>query len=155
MKRAVLAIMTHCVPSEGLSATRQHRFCLAGRLGASGRKTSYVAHTYTGANCLPPCFLPLLKPIFIRLSDNALLTRVLDGYIQNPNESLHSVMWKKCPKHILRGPKSVCIPVHTAVMQYNGGFHSQLPVMAECDLPVLRHSETFATANDTQWGERR
>ncbi|GFS17635.1 hypothetical protein ElyMa_006826200 [Elysia marginata] len=35
-----------------------------------------------------------------RLSDEELLSRCLEGKTQNANESLHSMLWNRCPKHI-------------------------------------------------------
>ena len=39
-----------------------------------------------------------LVPIFQRLTENNLLQRCKRGATQNQNESLHSVIWRFCPK---------------------------------------------------------
>ncbi|KAK3890115.1 hypothetical protein Pcinc_005921 [Petrolisthes cinctipes] len=39
-----------------------------------------------------------VKEVYKRLSDENLLKRCLQGKTQNPNESLHSRIWKFCPK---------------------------------------------------------
>ena len=54
--------------------------------------------TYEGANRLPNVFLKELKPIFTRLSDDALLKRCLRGLTQNQNEGINGVLWANCPK---------------------------------------------------------
>ena len=141
-----------CWPPASKDLAHQHRFCPSGPTSWCKWQKDKVCgtRTYTGKNCLPPCFLPLLKPTFLRLCDNALLTRVLDGYTQNPNESLHAVIWKKCPKHIFRGPRTVKIAVATGVMQFNAGYHSLLSTMEECGLPVMENSKKFAITKDTR-----
>ena len=152
MKKAVLAILCHYIPPASKDLAHQHRFCPSGPTSWCKWQKDKVCgtRTYTGKNCLPQCFLPLLKPTFLRLCDNALLTRVLDGYTQNPNESLHAVIWKKCPKHIFRGPRTVKIAVATGVMQFNAGYHSLLSTMEECGLPVMENSKKFAITKDTR-----
>ena len=44
-----------------------------------------------------------LVPIFQRLSEDNLLKRCVRNKTQNPNESLHSTIWKYCPKAIFVG----------------------------------------------------
>ena len=40
----------------------------------------------------------VVKDVFVRLGHTDLLGRCLMGKKQNSNESLHSVVWRKCPK---------------------------------------------------------
>lgn len=49
------------------------------------------------------------------IGSKALLERCLAGYTQNPNESLHSTVWKLCPKELFLGGMAVeiayaCMP---------------------------------------------
>ncbi|GFO23744.1 hypothetical protein PoB_005024900 [Plakobranchus ocellatus] len=44
-----------------------------------------------------------VRHIYERLTDPSLLSRCLLGKTQNANESLHSVIWAKCPKHTFSG----------------------------------------------------
>ncbi|GFR82598.1 hypothetical protein ElyMa_005956200 [Elysia marginata] len=43
------------------------------------------------------------------------------GKTQNSNESLHSVIWAKCPKHTFSGLQRIKIGVTVAVGEYNMG----------------------------------
>ena len=43
---------------------------------------------------IPEPIVQLLKPIYARLGSKKLLEKCIDGYTQNANESLHSVVWK-------------------------------------------------------------
>jgi hypothetical protein len=45
----------------------------------------------------------LIKPIFIRLSSNELLSKCLDGETQNQNESINGMIWNRIPKNIFVG----------------------------------------------------
>ncbi|GFO36110.1 hypothetical protein PoB_006261500 [Plakobranchus ocellatus] len=44
-----------------------------------------------------------VRPIYEHLTNPALLSRCLLGKTQNANESLHSVIWAKCPKNTFSG----------------------------------------------------
>ncbi|GFR62819.1 hypothetical protein ElyMa_000139900 [Elysia marginata] len=64
---------------------------------------------------------PHVKKVYERLTDPALLGHCLLGKTQNSNQSLHSVIWAKCPKHIFSGLQRVKIGVTVAVGEYNMG----------------------------------
>ena len=46
---------------------------------------------------LPDEIIRLVKPIYERLSNDALLERCLDGKTQNQNESLNGMIWNRLP----------------------------------------------------------
>ena len=52
---------------------------------------------------LPVEIIAELKPIYQRLSVDALLTRFLDGKTQNQNESLDGMIWNRVPKEVFVG----------------------------------------------------
>ena len=56
-----------------------------------------------------------LKPLYKRLSDEELLKRCTRGGTQNANESLHSLIWRTCPKEIFVSKKKVELAVLSAV----------------------------------------
>lgn len=70
---------------------------------------------------LDAVFLDLLMPTFTRLSDKDLLVRCLNGYTQNQNESFNTLIWKRCPTFLWRGPGKIEIAVNLAVLYWNGG----------------------------------
>ena len=85
-------------------------------------------------------FLQLLKPIFRRLSDCAVLLRCLPGYSQNQNECLNSVVWSKAPKHKFKGPKAIEMAGMSAVLQFDCGQSGRQEVMELADIPHGHHT---------------
>ena len=70
---------------------------------------------------IPVQVLSLMEPVYDRLSDPNLLERVSRGESQNTNEALHSIMWRRCPKHILCSPEAIGLGVALAVIHRNVG----------------------------------
>lgn len=70
---------------------------------------------------LPPDVGRRLVPLFQRLSDDGLLKRCCRGKTQNPNESLHNIIWKLCPKTIFAGRNTVETAVALAICQFSMG----------------------------------
>ena len=60
-------------------------------------------------------------PIYERLSDPNLLKRMIRGKTQNANESLHNVIWSRCPKTIFVGKHKLHGAVATAISSFNEG----------------------------------
>jgi hypothetical protein len=63
--------------------------------------------------------MALVEPVFDRLSDPELLERVERGDTQNPNESLHSLIWNRSPKHIFASPEAIRVSTALAVIHKN------------------------------------
>ena len=53
-----------------------------------------------------------------------MLSRCLDSYTQNPNESLNKLIWARCPKKIYQGRKVVELCTASAVCHFNDGASS-------------------------------
>ncbi|GFX13292.1 RING-type domain-containing protein [Trichonephila clavipes] len=66
-------------------------------------------------------FLTKILPIYQRLASNELLERCIRCGTQNANESLHSMIWAKCPKEIFVNKRRVKRAVTEAVCEYNKG----------------------------------
>ena len=62
-----------------------------------------------------------VKPVYVRLGDENLLRRCLRVKTQNPNESLHSVIWRKCLKTDFLGKLRVEAGAAIAVSEFNQG----------------------------------
>ena len=62
-----------------------------------------------------------MKEVYDRLGHHDLLQRCLRGQLQNPNESLHSVIWGKCPKTGFVGLQRVAAATCSGVAQFNSG----------------------------------
>ena len=62
-----------------------------------------------------------VREVYARLSHDDLLTRCLRGETQNPNESLHSKIWAKCPKTGFVCVHRVLAATCAAVAEFNSG----------------------------------
>ena len=62
-----------------------------------------------------------MVPIFQRLTDKELLKRCSRKKTQNANESLHSLIWKLCPKAVFVGRKTMETAVALACSQFSIG----------------------------------
>ena len=78
---------------------------------------------------IAPEVLALMEPIFDRLSDSDLLERLQQGDTQNPNESLHSLIWKRAPKHIFASPEAIRVSTALSVIHRNVGNVGLLDVL--------------------------
>ena len=56
-----------------------------------------------------------------RLSDPNLLKHMMRGKTQNANESLHNLIWSRCPKTIFMGKHKLHGAVATAISSFNEG----------------------------------
>ena len=109
MKKNIIATLSHNVQAENPEV--QHRYCPSGETSwckwqqdkATGTKT------YKPENLLPPVFLEVLRPTFMSLSDQELLSRCVRGATENRNECINSLVWIRCPKHKFHGKKiAIC-----------------------------------------------
>ncbi|GFV48676.1 RING-type domain-containing protein [Trichonephila clavipes] len=71
-------------------------------------------------------FLPKILPIYQRLASNELLERCIRCGTQNANESLHSMIWAKCPEEIFVNKRRIKRAVTEAVCEYNKGQYAPL-----------------------------
>ena len=97
MAKAVKATLLHCNSTD---ETPRHHLCPAGEKSwckwqaAQAKGKEYHHHKAP----IPESILQLLKPTYDRLGSPTLLEKCIDGYTQNANKSLHSVVWRLCPK---------------------------------------------------------
>ena len=120
MQNSIMAILHHECKTE--NNNERHKFCPPN----TEEEASWCDYKRTGEmenkpHHLGPIFLDMLKPVFTRLSEPALLMRCLSGYTQNQNESFNSLIWKRCPKHLWRGPCQIEVAVNLAMLYWNGG----------------------------------
>jgi hypothetical protein len=106
--------------------------------GANGNRIWQVGRpcTYKDDNCLTEAFFEVLKPTFVTIADSKLLERCIRGATQNPNQSLNSMVWIRCPKHKYHGFKVVRCAVASAVCHFHQGAKSRIRIMEDY-LPLL------------------
>ncbi len=91
---------------------------------------------------LPNAVVDIVNPIYDALSDDSLLSRFLDSYTQNPNESLNILIWKRCQKNIYKGKKVVELCTASAVAPYKYGASSIAKVLMK--MGIQPDSKTMA-----------
>ena len=76
-----------------------------------------------------------IRPMFLDLSDENLLSKCLHGKIQNSNESINNGIWKRCPKDIIVGRKTLEFGVASAIISFNDGISGVLNVFKKLNIP--------------------
>ncbi|XP_048590323.1 uncharacterized protein LOC116614896 isoform X3 [Nematostella vectensis] len=129
MKREIKAGLYH---SCKLPSKERHKFCPENSwcsFKTTGREVAPKSHH------LDPVFCAHLEPIYDRLSEENLLRRCLGGYTQNPNESVNSLVWSRCPKHKWFGRGRVEMAVVSAALQFSAGATAKHRVMSLAGIP--------------------
>ncbi|XP_035825594.1 uncharacterized protein LOC118477666 [Aplysia californica] len=75
-------------------------------------------------------------PVYTRLTDDELLSRCTGGNTQNANESVHSVIWARCPKHVFVGRQRLEIAVGLGVGEFNQGARATHYFLQELGLTI-------------------
>ncbi len=63
-----------------------------------------------------------IMPVYQRLASDEILSRCISAKTQNANESLHSCIWRKCPKDVFVSKKRIELAVTAAVSEQNIGY---------------------------------
>ncbi len=142
MRNAILAIYNHMIIDEEAELKEQHALCPQDEDTWCRYWQSTVDNTctYSETKRLPSVFRAELKPIFNRLSDDALLKRCLLGVTQNQNEALHGVLWGQCPKIKFCGKRKVVIAACQTVSRSNIGASSLADIMKVCSIHPGHHT---------------
>lgn len=145
--KAVQASLLHYNSTDD---TPRHHLCPAGKNSwckyqkAKTTGTSYI-HT---KKPIPEAIIHLLKPIYTRLGSKALLERCLGGYTQNPNESLHSLVWKLCPTELFLGKLAVETACAIAVCIFNDGISTLKNISESLGLQPSKHCQVVLRSKD-------
>ena len=81
--------------------------------------------------------------MFLKLSDENLLSKRLHGKTQNSNESINGVIWKRCSKDVFVGGKVLEMGVASAVISFNDGTKRLIDIMKELMVEPGHYSETY------------
>lgn len=152
MKTAIYATIFHAISTDD---NPRHEKCPEGSMSwcfynrAMATKEPPGSHVNKVRTPLSPDVLKHVMPIYQRLAADNLLSRCLGGHTQNPNESLHSVVWKKCPKSKFVSKYKVDIAVAGAVSEFNQGcWLTVLDCMNTAGLSPGRETANIATKRD-------
>ena len=127
MRKAVFASFFHAVSTD---EDPHHNHCPAGtnswcfyqRAVAKGEEPG--SHRENVGTALNHDVAEQVKDVYLRLGHPELLRRCVKGKTQNTNESLHSKVWRKCPKTGFVGRTRVVAATCSAVAEFNQGVMS-------------------------------
>ncbi|CAL1287631.1 unnamed protein product [Larinioides sclopetarius] len=133
MKSSIFASLYHCMSTD---SKPQHSKCPVGasswcffqRAIAQGEKPKSHKKMKT---ILSELVVEKILPVYQRLASDEMLTRCISAKTQNANESLHSCIWRKCPKEIFISKKRLELGVSTAVSENNLGYVKNLTIKEE------------------------
>lgn len=123
MKSSILATLYHCMSSD---EKPHHNKCPKGVASwcfyqrAIAKKEAPKSHKNMKTQLREEVVEKIL-PVYQRLAASELLLRCISGKTQNANESLHSVIWNKCPKEIFVSKKRLELAVIAAISEFNFG----------------------------------
>lgn len=124
MREAILASIYHAVSTDD---NPQHAYCPKGKSSWCFYQAAKANNKLPGLhkkNVRTPlnkiCFDKIL-PLYERLTEESLLTRCARCLTQNANESLHSVIWSRCPKEVFVSKARVQVAAAVGVCEYNLG----------------------------------
>lgn len=72
-----------------------------------------------------------MHPASRRSGSDDLLSRCVLGATQNQNESFNGLIWNRCSKTDFSSPASVQLAVYLAILTFNEGEFSLLPIIKE------------------------
>ena len=124
MRNAIWATLFHCAstdisPQHEKCPDHAESWCFFNKAVAKGELPP--SHTDNIKTPLDWTVAKEMIPIYERLSDPNLLKRMIRGKTQNANESLHNVIWSRCPKTIFVGKHKLHGAVATAISSFNEG----------------------------------
>ncbi|GFS99280.1 copia protein [Trichonephila clavipes] len=111
------SISTDAKPQHSKCPAGENSWCFYQSAIANGEKPNN--HKLNVGTPINEKFLTKILPIYQRLASNELLERCIRCGTQNANESLHSMIWAKCPKEIFVNKRRVKRAVTETVCEYN------------------------------------
>ena len=136
MGDAIQATLYH---SASTDKKPNHRFCPKGETSwckynrAKATKEKPPSHDSMSLK-LNPLVVKHLKPLYKRLAEEEkILSKCTRTATQNANESLHSVLWKYCPKEIFVSRPRLEVAAARAVPEFNMGAEAALLMRKEME----------------------
>lgn len=87
----------------------------------------------------PAIIRDAVKPIFLSLNDEKLLSKCLQGKTQNNNESLNRLIWKQYPKDVIDGSITLGLGVAFAVISFNDGLGDAVKVIYDLHISTRKN----------------
>ena len=121
MSHATKAILCHY---SSTPEKPQHDYCPKGKESWCSYQRDLVNGTKLHKpikNPLCPAIVEVVKPVFDRLGDANFLAGCEKCLTQNPNESLHHVIWGLAPKEQYTSPRETSLAVGLGCLLFNSG----------------------------------
>ncbi|GFU67861.1 uncharacterized protein TNCV_1201051 [Trichonephila clavipes] len=165
------SISTDAKPQHSKCPAGENSWCFYQSAIANGEKPNN--HKLNVGTPINEKFLTKILPIYQRLASNELLERCIRCGTQNANESLHSMIWAKCPKEIFVNKRRVKRAVTEAVCEYNkftvrtivetqkalgvaaGGSTKQLATILDCRKQKFRKRRQNARGPTAVFGAKK
>ena len=121
MSQATKAILSHY---SSTIEKPQHDYCPKGKESWCSYQRDLVNGTKLHKpikNPFCPAIVEVVKPVFDRLGDASFLAGCEKCLTQNPNESLHHVIWGLAPKEQYTYPRETSLAVGLGCLLFNSG----------------------------------
>ncbi|GFX45977.1 SCAN box domain-containing protein [Trichonephila clavipes] len=140
MKTAIYASLMHCSstdkkPMHGKCPEGESSWCFYKRAIAKGETPG--SHSSMKTYLLPQV-VEKIMPVYQRLASDTILEKCVAGKTQNSNESLHSCIWRKCPKEVFVSKRRLEIAVTDAIEKHNLGYVKSLEAKEDSSLITER-----------------
>lgn len=138
MKKDIYAILQHCSstdkkPKHSTCPPGENSWCFYNR--AISMKLKPPAHKTSVKTPLREEIVAKMMPIFQRLASEVLLQKCAKGETQNRNESLHNMIWSRCPKVFNTSKTRVDIAAARGISDFNYGMRvSSINALKTCHL---------------------
>ena len=153
MKRAIWATFKHCSSTNDSPA---HEDCPDGLESwcfykkAVSKGLPPPNHDLHMGSHISPFVAKYIEHVYERLSDEELLSKCVEGLSQNVNESIHSLIWSRCPKHIFVGRKRLEVSVSVGVGEFNKGAQASQNFLEALGLTVGCLTKKFGEKRDQE-----
>ena len=149
MKKRIFAILFHLSSTD---ETPKHMHCPPGEKSWCFWQRAIAQEKAPGPHkdhdIIPADVGKKLVPIFKRLTDENLLSRCSRNKAQNPNESIHNVIWRYCPKSTFVGRKTMETGVALAFSQFSMGATSKNILCQALGIVGGTYLEQFSNEKD-------
>ena len=120
MRNAVFASLLHALSTDDHCPAGASSWCFFRRAVAKDERPGPYKDNVDTPRTRKICHF--VKPVYVRMGDVNLLCRCcLRVKTHNPNESLHSIIWRKCLKRDFLGKLRVKAGTAIAVIEFNQG----------------------------------
>ena len=141
MKKCILASLFH---NSLIEINKRHQFCPRTadswcnwqKEKAEGKEAKFQPKLN-----IPEIIFDMILPIYKELSADELLNKCLHGKTQNSNESLHGLIWQRCPKITYSARKMVEIAAASAACHLNDGRECIRNLLNRMELNVGAHAD--------------